>query len=192
MSKVPARRTQSQRREETREAVLNQAQRLFGKLGYDAASLDEIAASCGMTVRPIYHYFGSKIGLFQAVTERLEAQIEAQINSVDSDDPSVSILTSWQALMELCRNPEFRRIVLIDSPIVLGRSRWDEGPVKSRAMERLGEISGTERSRLRGRLIVGAMIEAALYVAEQDHTESAIEDATHLISQMMEISGDDG
>ena len=57
------RRTQAQRREETQQAVLDSASRLFGEKGYAGTSLEEIAADCGLTIRPIYHYFGNKKAL---------------------------------------------------------------------------------------------------------------------------------
>ena len=70
MSNTPAkRRTQEQRRNESRQAVLDSACRLFGDKGYADTSLEEIAADCGLTIRPIYHYFGNKKALFAAVLQ---------------------------------------------------------------------------------------------------------------------------
>ena len=66
---TPRRRTQAERREESRQAVLDSACRLFGARGYAATSLEDIAADCGLTIRPIYHYFGNKLALFTAVNE---------------------------------------------------------------------------------------------------------------------------
>jgi AcrR family transcriptional regulator len=35
--------------------------------GYAATSLEQIAADAGTTIRPVYHYFGNKQALFEAV-----------------------------------------------------------------------------------------------------------------------------
>jgi AcrR family transcriptional regulator len=49
-----------QDRTEKREAVLLAAVRLFNARGYHAASLDDVAASLGVSKPTIYHYFGNK------------------------------------------------------------------------------------------------------------------------------------
>jgi hypothetical protein len=64
-------RTQAERREETREALLAAACPLFGLQGYESTSLEEIAEACGLTIRPIYYHFGSKVGLFSALNALL-------------------------------------------------------------------------------------------------------------------------
>ena len=59
------RRTQAERRAQSRQAVLDSACRLFGEKGYADTSLEEISADCGLTIRPVYHYFGNKKSLSQ-------------------------------------------------------------------------------------------------------------------------------
>ncbi len=76
MAKVSKpKRTQAERREQSRNAVLESACRLFGDRGYANTSLEDIAADCNLTIRPIYHYFGSKKDLFSAVTEHMSLRI---------------------------------------------------------------------------------------------------------------------
>lgn len=56
-------RTAEQRamdRENKREAVLRAAVRLFNAQGFHAASLDDVAASLGISKPTIYHYLGNK------------------------------------------------------------------------------------------------------------------------------------
>ena len=74
---VSGRRTQAQRRAASRQAVLDSACRLFGEKGYTGTSLEEIAEDCGLTIRPIYHYFGNKKALFAAVNQVMEAGFSA-------------------------------------------------------------------------------------------------------------------
>lgn len=57
-----------------REALmLDVAEELFGELGYRAASMDEIAARVGVSKPMLYHYYGSKDGLFVACLRRARA-----------------------------------------------------------------------------------------------------------------------
>ncbi|MCI4591814.1 TetR/AcrR family transcriptional regulator [Sphingobium sp. BYY-5] len=60
-------------REEKREAVLRAAVRMFNARGYHATSLDDVAASLGISKPTIYHYLGNKEQvLIECVTRGLE------------------------------------------------------------------------------------------------------------------------
>jgi AcrR family transcriptional regulator len=53
----------------TRGAILKQARRLFGELGYRETTLRAIAAGAGVDARLVGHYFGSKKGVFESAVE---------------------------------------------------------------------------------------------------------------------------
>ncbi len=60
-------------REQKREAVLRAAVRMFNAQGFHATSLDDVAASLGVSKPTIYHYLGNKDQvLFECVTRGLE------------------------------------------------------------------------------------------------------------------------
>lgn len=65
----PERRTQAQRREATRAALIDAALDVFARSGFYAASLDEIAAAAGMSKGALYYNFASKEELFLALLE---------------------------------------------------------------------------------------------------------------------------
>jgi TetR/AcrR family transcriptional regulator len=54
---------------ETREAILEAAERIFGDEGLAGARMDAIAAAAGVNKALLYYYFGSKEGLYRAVLE---------------------------------------------------------------------------------------------------------------------------
>jgi AcrR family transcriptional regulator len=182
------RRTQAERRAETRAAVLESACRLFGSRGYAATSLEEIAAGCGVTIRPIYHYFGNKKQLFAAVTERMEEQIVESIQASAESASGDPILSGWRAFLDRCRDPGLRRIVLVDSPNVLGRDRWTDSAVTRAAAGRLragrGE-AGDVRGRLVARMLMGAFAEAALAIAESDDPERWSREADEVVRRLV-------
>lgn len=65
-------------REQKREAVLRAAVRMFNAHGFHAASLDDVAASLGVSKPTIYHYLGNKDQvLFECVTRGIEQLREA-------------------------------------------------------------------------------------------------------------------
>jgi len=181
------RRTQAERRAETRAAVLESACRLFGSKGYADTSLEEIATSCGVTIRPIYHYFGNKKQLFAAVNERMEERIVESIQASAESASEDPILSDWRAFLDRCREPDLRRIVLIDSPNVLGRDRWTDSAVTVAAAGRLRASQGEAddvRGRLVARMLMGAFAEAALAIAESDDPERWSREADEVVRRL--------
>jgi AcrR family transcriptional regulator len=90
------RRTQAQRRAAPKQAVLESACRLFGEKGYADTSLEEIAEDCGLTIRPIYHYFGNNKALFAAVNDVMAARIVASIKTGEEGAGGADIVEHWR------------------------------------------------------------------------------------------------
>jgi len=195
--KPQQRRTQAERRAQSRQAVLDSACRLFGEKGYADTSLEDIAADCNLTIRPIYHYFGNKKALFSAVTEHVSARIIDTMVTDEDMDPDLVMKKSWRNFLNLCDDPAFRRIVLIDSPNILGREQWAYSPVYTRASELVDATSPSSgrgavkqfRSALINRVMMGAMAEVALVVAEADDIPMAKREAEKLIMTLFSRLG---
>ena len=60
--------------ERTKRRILDAARRIFATRGIDGARVDAIAARAGTNKRMLYHYFGSKDGLFRAVLRQRLAE----------------------------------------------------------------------------------------------------------------------
>ena len=177
-------RTQAQRRAQSRQAVLDSACALFGERGYADTSLEEIAAHCGLTIRPIYHYFGNKKALFAAVNEVMEQRIIASL-----EVGSGQVVDHWAAFLQLCEDPAFRRIVLVDSPNILGRERWNSSQVTQTALATFAPSDAkSPRQRFRAglfnRVAMGAFAEAALAVADAEDVDMAREEAQQLMGSL--------
>jgi TetR/AcrR family transcriptional regulator len=59
----------------SRDALMTAAVAQFARKGFEGARVDEIAASAGLNKQLVYHYFGSKQGLYLAALESVYAQI---------------------------------------------------------------------------------------------------------------------
>jgi len=59
----------------SREALMGAAVAQFARKGYEGARVDEIAAAAGLNKQLVYHYFGSKQGLYLAALESVYVQI---------------------------------------------------------------------------------------------------------------------
>ncbi len=71
------RRTQAERRAETRTRLLSAARKTFARHGYNATSLDRLSEAAGCTKGALYDHFGSKAGLFLALLdEQFAVRIE--------------------------------------------------------------------------------------------------------------------
>lgn len=180
------RRTQAERRAESRQAVLDSACHLFGARGFANTSLEDIAADCGLTIRPIYHYFGNKKALFAAVNDVMEERIIESIQAGAGNSAVPAIMANWRAYLDLCDDPGFRRIVLIDSPNILGRERWGSSAVMNKVRSTLKVDSLTTdvekfREKLLHAVVLGAFAEAALTVAEAEDIAMAKEEAERLM-----------
>lgn len=180
-------KTQQERRESTSAAVLESACTLFGSQGYSTTSLEDIAADCGTTIRPIYHYFGNKKNLFLAAAERMEGRLYNALDAVEQGAPDqLKIADYWDVFMRFGRDPAFRQIVLVDAPNILGRERWADSPVVRRAIEVLCSLFPQllpETRLLIAQMAVAALTEAALSLAEPGNTakERAFEEISSFI-----------
>jgi AcrR family transcriptional regulator len=186
-------RTQAQRTEATRAALMTAARRLFTARGYDAVAAEEIVKAAGVTRGALYHHFGGKAELLEAVYERLEAESTERVARVvlgsDLESPLEAMKAGIEAFLDECAEPELQRIALHDAPAVLGWDRWREiaaanglGLIEaslSAAIE-AGEIRPLPVRPL-AHLLLGALDEAAMLVARADDPVARAEVTTVLV-----------
>ena len=112
--------------EATRAALIAAARRAFAENGFAGADVGAIAAEARVTTGAIYHHFGSKKGLFQAVAEAIEMEILTKAET-GAGDLSWSFLTiAFARLIDLCAAPDIQRIIFAEGPQVLGPDAWRE------------------------------------------------------------------
>src|SRR4051794_31741858 len=70
-----------------RERVLEAGLDLFGERGYHAVSVAEIGVRAGIAKSVLYHHFGSKAGLFEAIAESETRDLLASAADAVPDDP---------------------------------------------------------------------------------------------------------
>ena len=61
---------------ETLAALVRAARNQFARKGFENASLQEIATAARVTTGAIYHHFEDKKGLFIAVAEQIEQELD--------------------------------------------------------------------------------------------------------------------
>ena len=171
---TPTRRTQFERRAVTRGAILDSATELFGKYGFGKTSLEQIASNCNITTGPIYHYFSSKKDLFKSVVKSLELDYYETLLDFEKKK-NVENIDVWNSFLEKCFDEEFRQIVLIDSPNILGRDRWADSKITQKSFQLFfsdANKNENEKASLKTRLLIAALTELAIYVAESSDPAS--------------------
>jgi AcrR family transcriptional regulator len=175
------------RAEATRAALMAAARHLFTERGYDAVGTEEIVRAAGVTRGALYHHFGGKADLLEAVYERLEAESTERVARVvlgsELESPLEAMRAGIEAFLDECAQPELQRIALHDAPAVLGWDRWRE----IAAANGLGLIEASltaaiEAGEIRelavkpmAHLLIGALDEAAMLVARSPDPASRVE-----------------
>jgi AcrR family transcriptional regulator len=123
------RRTQEERRDATRRALIAAARRQFAENGYSATNTPAIAAEAAVTRGALYHHFADKQALFEAVVEEEHALLALAINAAaeaeDEPGPVRALIEGGDAYLAAMQDPGRRRILLIDAPAVIEREKLD-------------------------------------------------------------------
>jgi AcrR family transcriptional regulator len=120
------RRANAERSATTRAALVAVARELFTERGYANVGTEEIVRRANVTRGALYHHFSGKRDLFRAAHEQVEQEmVEAIAGGAGAADGPVDLLLgAARRFLELCTDPSWTRIPLIDAPSVLGWSEW--------------------------------------------------------------------
>ena len=189
------RRTQAERSEATKAALVAAGRRLFAERGYGGVGTEELVQAAGVTRGALYHHFGGKRDLLEAVyrdvEEDLTKEIAEQTLGSGASSPMAAMRAGTVRFLDACAEPEVQRIVLLDAPAVLGWDRWREiaaeyglGLIEANleaAME-AGEIDRRPVGPL-AHLLMGALDEAAMLVARSpdEQTRAEVEGVLDLL-----------
>lgn len=190
-------RTQAERSATTRAALIDAARPLFTAHGFAGVGTETIVRAAGVTRGALYHQFANKTELFAAVFEAVEQEVMDRVAERTATaqplDALAALRTGAQAWLEACTEPEVHRIVLIEGPAALGWARWREigmryglGLVEGILQQAVstGQIPPQPISAL-AHLLIGAIDEAALYVAEAPDPGAARAEAQAVIERLI-------
>lgn len=121
------RRSNRDRTEATRAALIEAGRALFVARGYAETGTPDIVAAAGVTRGALYHHFADKQALFRAV---VEGEAEAVARAVDASTGSSAgvkdaLLRGGDAFLAAMRLEGRTRLLLLDGPAVLGRAEMD-------------------------------------------------------------------
>lgn len=106
---------------ETRATILRVAIEAFGRDGFLATSVQEIAVEANVTKGAVYHYFGSKEDLFRAVRDAVEeSTIVRSRQAADLEGSPVDHMKAGlAAFLDGALDRDAQRILFVDAPVFL-------------------------------------------------------------------------
>ncbi|WP_157014970.1 TetR/AcrR family transcriptional regulator [Mesorhizobium xinjiangense] len=180
---------------ETRAKLVAAAREAFGTVGYADASMDDFTAEAGLTRGALYHHFGSKKGLLEAVITQIDAEMNERLRVVTESADNL-----WQgfvdeniAYIEMALEPEIQRIMLRDGPAVLGDpAQWDnacacvQSLTGSLARLKAKGVVADIDVEAAARMVSGASLYAAQWIANSSDPEATSKKAVKTFKTMLE------
>jgi AcrR family transcriptional regulator len=180
----------------TRDALVAVGLNLFAERGYADVGTEEIVARAKVTRGALYHHFTDKRDLFRAVHERVEEElverIAAKIGGIE--DPWELMMAGTRAFLDACDEPAVKQIALTDAPAVLGWKEWREVDLRyGLGLMRASLDGAMEAGVIRkvpieplSHLLLAAMAEAALMIANADDPKAARKQAEAGLIELVE------
>ncbi|MCR6500528.1 TetR family transcriptional regulator [Shinella sp. CPCC 101442] len=179
-------RSNKERTEATRLALIEAARRLFVQKGYAETATPDIAAEAGVTRGALYHHFEDKRALFRATLEREAEAVATHIETVSmpAGSPREALLSGARAYFDAMAEPGRTRLLLLEAPAVIGFDSTvaidrenAEGTLKAGLSDLLGPDVGAGKLQALTDLLSAAFDRAAIAIeggADRKAYEAAI------------------
>jgi AcrR family transcriptional regulator len=168
--------------EATHQLLVSVARELFTEQGYAATSVEDIIQRAGVARGALYHHFTGKDALFRAVYEAVQADTASRVvaAALAVGEPWAGVRAGLSAFLDACLEPQFRRIVILDSVSVLQQQAW-EGGIEHIELPMLRSVlTPLVESHLPGLgvealvyVALGGLYGAALYIARSPEPRAA-------------------
>ncbi|MDR7150744.1 AcrR family transcriptional regulator [Hydrogenophaga palleronii] len=117
----PSRRSQGERTDATRAALIAAARALFEQQGFAATGTPEIVAAAQVTRGALYHHFADKTALFHAVCQQLAQEVadEIELQTRQTRKPLNALVNGANAYFAAMAEAGRARLLLLEAPAVL-------------------------------------------------------------------------
>lgn len=179
----------------TREHLIAVATRLFAERGYEGTSIELVLQAADVSRGALYHHFGGKDALFEAVLDSVEIDVGRRTAAATAGVASAdaALRAGCLAWIRFVGDPVVRRILLIDAPAVLSWHRWramDEryalGTIRAAlvAIAASGRLAA-ELVDMFAHILLAAMNEIALVIATAADAEAAVREGTAAVDEFL-------
>lgn len=160
---------------QTRAALVEAGRYLFGRQGYAATSVEDLASQARVTTGALYHHFPTKTALFETVFEQVHTELLARSADAAAEAPDeiAALGVGFEAFLDGMLQPEVQRILVTDAPAVLGLARFTELDERFAFATIAAELrAAADGGRLRvddpdtlARLLLGALTRGSMLIA---------------------------
>ncbi len=169
----------------TKEKVLDAAVEVFGERGFTAATMAEIVERSGVSVGSIYHHFGGKSEVFNAIWEDFVALLRSRVDEVvqvarqggETDGFELFVLGTREYLSLIWENRVQARVIAMgDTPPGFDAQRRRASRVGGDSEIAILGLGPTRRERLFGDFLIAMRNETtiALFGTETEHEAEAL------------------
>lgn len=122
-----------------REDIIRAAARVFGKVGYEKATLEDVAKIVGIRKASLYHHIRSKEELLLALHDQMadEAMARTLLAMNGLTEPKDQIRAICHALMRLIADHRDASVVFLHEYAIPRSARWSEITAKRDRYEQL-------------------------------------------------------
>lgn len=177
--------------------VVATARDLFAARGYAGVDFGEIAAAAGLTSAELQRrYPGGKEEVFGAVAVDVSGETARAVRTaaLAGKTPLAALERGIDAFLDACTTPAVRRVLLLDTPAVLGREVWQALDAEyalqlledalTRAID-AGQLPD-QPARAAAHVLLGALEEAAGAIASADDPDAARAEMAPTVSRLLE------
>jgi AcrR family transcriptional regulator len=160
--------------EATRRRLLDAARAEFAEFGIAGARVDRIAANSASNKAQIYHYFGSKDQLFDAVWESIVSQIveETPLDTSDLPGYAAALAVGYAGHSDVARIVTWQKLERGDDPPHAFAVRSTEKKVEAIAA---AQAAGTVSDRFEPHVLMALVLNlAALWATMSPDVEAAV------------------
>lgn len=194
-ARVP--RGRQQRSAATEDSLIAAARKLFATSGYYATGTHELVTAINASRGALYHHFGGKEQLFEAVLRQITAELSETASEVAknaSGDPWRQLTVGLKTYLELvATSQEAQRVLLTDGPSVLGWEHWrlirseyilEPLTITLEMLIKRGIIAKQPTEPL-AQLILAAMNEAAISIAHGPAPKTSLKTLTFALLSLV-------
>lgn len=188
-------RPNAQRSEATRAALIAAGRKLFAKHGYAAISTEQIVKTAKITRGALYHHFEDKQDLFRAIYEDVERDTVAQVAKQLEGETDIwaFAIDGSKAFLDICLDPAFQRIVIVDAPAVLGTVEYREiadkygGAMIEAILSELIAQKQIAKQPVKplARMLIGALIEGGVLLSNSDNQKRTRKEVGNVVEQLI-------
>ncbi len=133
--------TQPDRLSETAERIVLIASRWMDENPGQSLTTRKVCELAGVTAPTLYHHFGDKQGLMQAVAERkMLAFFSGKRQQPETEDPGADLLRGWDQWLDFARQNPALVAVLQQSPEISARLRAGAEAIAEARLKRLQSV----------------------------------------------------